>query len=600
MSIANNFPAIAPSLSLDFASVKKLDPRVTFARASGARFYDGVTVAKAEENLLLRSQEFDNTTAWAVIAGVSITANSTTAPDGTSTAETLLGDGTSSIKRVSQSVTPGGPCVFSCFVKKNTNDFVQFYFSGDNTSFANFNVSTGVVGTTGGTVTSSIVDVGNGWYRCIAVNTSTAVTAVAINLVDSSSAGRAQTTTLSTSVFLWGAQLEQRSSVTAYTPTTTQPITNYIPVLQTAANNVARFDHNPVTGESLGLLVEELRTNLLLRSEQFDDAAWTKANSTITANTIVAPDGTLTSDKLIEDTTNNQHRINQTILTVTNQAYTFSVYVKAGETPTFAIQIVATGSSATTSTIGFIITNGVIAWDNSLNGLASAVSVIPAGNGWYRCVVVYTLNGTVTSHQNRIFPRSSNIYTGDGYSGIYIWGAQLEAGEFPTSYIKTEASQVTRSADAASMTGANFSSWYSQGEGTLYAEARGNVPASNEAGIFRINSNTSSNEIRIRYVNNLIAGQIQSASGETFNQAASAVSSVFYKSALTYQTDNSAFCVNAGSVTTDTSVVVPSAVNQAMFGTSSTGTSAFLNGTIRKIAFYPRRLTNAQLQALTS
>jgi hypothetical protein len=64
--------------------------------------------------------------------------------------------------------------------------------------------------------------------------------------------------------------------------------------------------------------------------------------------------------------------------------------------------------------------------------------------------------------------RLMELYTGDGYSGIYIWGAQLEAGAFPTSYIKTEASQVTRSADSASMTGTNFSEWYRQDEGTVY------------------------------------------------------------------------------------------------------------------------------------
>jgi len=176
------------------------------------------------------------------------------------------------------------------------------------------------------------------------------------------------------------------------------------------------------------------RRNLLTYSEQFDNAAWPKSNVTVDASGIAAPDGTLSADMLLENTATSQHYIRQDISTLTNQTYTLSVYVKEGNTTTFAIQIVAIGSSSTTSSIGFSISGGVVI-AGAPTGLVSSVTATSAGNGWYRCALVYTLNGTVTSHQARIFPRgNTGSYTGDGVSGIYVWGAQLETGTTATAY----------------------------------------------------------------------------------------------------------------------------------------------------------------------
>ena len=86
-----------------------------------------------------------------------------------------------------------------------------------------------------------------------------------------------------------------------FTRSTTGSYYNSAGVLSTAAINAPRFDYDPVTLESVGLLIEESRTNLLTYSEQFDNAVWTKSNASITANAIIAPDGTLTADKLVED-----------------------------------------------------------------------------------------------------------------------------------------------------------------------------------------------------------------------------------------------------------------------------------------------------------
>jgi hypothetical protein len=186
---------------------------------------------------------------------------------------------------------------------------------------------------------------------------------------------------------------------------------------------VARFDHNPITDESLGLLIEEQRTNLLLRSEEFDDAYWGKAAVTVAANTVVAPNGALTGDKLVEDTTTAIHRLqlSSVISVVAGTAYTTSIYAKAGERQYINLNFATAFAARAT----FDLVAGTVA--NISLGTAAIVSV---GNDWYRCSVTGTAATTATTSAFIQINNSSSAmdtsYTGDGYSGIYIWGAQLE------------------------------------------------------------------------------------------------------------------------------------------------------------------------------
>ncbi len=348
MSLSVNFPTIRPSLALDFAATRSLDPRITFTRASTATYYDNHTVAKAEENLLLRSQEFDNAS-WTKTE-INVSTDAAVAPDGTSTAEILTDTAVSAIHRAFQA--PGGfvvgqPYTLSVYVKAGTHNFVQLLFSksdgGSHYLSVVFNLSTGAATQTDSSnvsgASSSITAVGNSWYRCTitATATSAAFVVACVNFAPAASGNTIGTqgfityTGTGTTFQIWGAQLEQRSAVTAYTATTTAPITNYIPQLLTAAANVARFEHNPVTRESLGLEIEESRTNLVTYSEQFDNAAWAKSQLTVTPNVLVAPDGTLSADKIVEDTTASvQHRISSASVSLTSgTAYSFSVLVSS-------------------------------------------------------------------------------------------------------------------------------------------------------------------------------------------------------------------------------------------------------------------------------
>jgi hypothetical protein len=587
--------SVRPSLLLDFANTKTLDPRITFTRASTATFYDGKTVAKAEENLFQRSQEFDN--GYWTKTTTTVTANTEAAPDGTTTAETFEHTSTSG-SLISRGVPPpavGFQCVFSVFLKYSTNQWVRFTVGGSNDVW--FDIQNGTVGTQLG-ATGSIVSVGNGWYRCILVRSGVSVGSITIANMD----GDNSSTRTTNATFIWGAQLEIRSSVTAYTVTTTAPITNYIPALQTAASGVARFEHNPITGESLGLEIEEQRTNLFQRSEEFDNAVWTKTDTTISANNVIAPSGALTADKLIASSTSTSfHRLATATSVSAGLTYSFSIFAKAGEYSWLKLRLGNFHAN-------FDLATGVV---GAFGGTGATSAIQSVGNGWYRCTLI---TGAVAASDSAfIYVASDNTsglatgtFAGNGFNGIYIWGAQLEAGAFATSYIPTVASQVTRSADAASMTGTNFSSWYRADEWTLYAEAEnrnGTISGGNNSTIAMLVKGTDSNSsqlIRLIAASSLL--QTFGSNGGAANQwamlSASAISKgAFAKGAVAYKLNDVAFSSGGGAVSTDTSAQI-AALDTFQIGVAVN--AGWLNGSIKKLAFYPARLTNAELVGLST
>jgi hypothetical protein len=272
--MANNFPTIRPSLNMNFAGTGVLPPDVTFTRASSSGgYYDGVTVSKAEENLLLYSQDFSN--AYWTKNTTSVTADSSVAPDGTSTADTLVsGAGVSPAKGAFRLFTIPASSTLSVYAKAGTSS-IGFLTDSAN-RWAVYDLTAGTVLASNNGAASITRDATTGWCRLV-FTPSVAITYFIVGGKDVYASGDPWsngTWTEANNIIIWGAQLEQRSFATAYTPTTTQPITNYIPKLLFAPANVPVFDHNPTTGEALGLSVWEARTNLLQRSQEFDNAYW--------------------------------------------------------------------------------------------------------------------------------------------------------------------------------------------------------------------------------------------------------------------------------------------------------------------------------------
>ena len=202
MAIQSNFPAIKPSLLLDFANTKQLDPRITYTRASTATFYNGVTTAMAEQNLAPRSQELSDTSVWSTQA-ITVTANTSVAPDGTTTADTITASATAATHFLFfgsyPTVAIGIQLGCSVYAKAGTNNFFQLTVLNQANTYANFDLSTGTIGTTGSNVSSvTMTSVGSGWYRCSFVITSTtdaANSALTFLPVASNSVGRIPTWT---------------------------------------------------------------------------------------------------------------------------------------------------------------------------------------------------------------------------------------------------------------------------------------------------------------------------------------------------------------------------------------------------------------------
>ena len=601
MSLSLNYPTIQPSLNLDFANTDRLDPRVTFTRASPGTYYDGVTTAKAEENLLLQSQTFETT--WTQ-GNANVTANSTTAPDGTTTADTLVENTANNFHALTQILTLSGATTVSFYLKANTRSWaaVRTYDVTNGDRFALFDLSTGSLGSTSGGTTSTITSVGNGWYRCTMTYTFTTASGSAGVTIQTGNSYVAYTGNGTGSIFVWGAQLEQRSSATAYTVTTTQPITRYQPVLLTAAANVPRFEHVPTTGESLGLEIEETRTNLIIRSADLAETQWIKYASTVTSNTIIAPDGTLTGDKFVEDTSNAVHAIEQRVIVdMTSTTYTFSFFAKAGEKTSIYAEVAFVVSPFPAFFAVFNLANGTVVTSSARGIAVSAGAAITAvGNGWYRC----SISGYTGGNGNQacgLYYDSGSVYTGNGWNGAFLWGAQLELGAFPTSYIATVATAQTRAADLASMTGTNFSSWYNIAEGTLYASYQVTSNTQLRRILYLGNSVTSATYTNFIAINALsvgtaIFGEIYTETGQAAVNLGTNLVNANNQVALAFKTNDVYGIQNNTTGASDSSCVIPT-VDRMFIGRALDGT--FFNGTIKKIAYYPLRLTNAQLQNLT-
>jgi hypothetical protein len=607
--MANNFPNLLPSLNIDMCNGIYVDPRITFTRA-GTRTYYGREMVKAEENLLLRSQEFDNVTEWGVAAGaVTRTANTTVAPDGTTTADTVAETSTTNGfgLRATVALAANTAYTISCYIKDITVRYVGLSVFGalSNYCYAEFDLTGGVLNRsgalgTGWSVTSTSITLDNeGFYRVVLVvttGTSVSVPRSGVFLSDGVGAiatnGLPSYTGTTNSAAFWGAQLEQRSFATAYTATTTQPITRYQRLLKTAAANEWPREFDPVTGECLGRSVWESRTNLLLRSEEFDNASWTKVNSTISANQIIAPDGVLTADKLVGNSgVHTACGCLQSLAYSAGVNYAFSIYVKAA-----GARYVAIAQAYIDNNIVYLdLQTGTIGTPAGIASNKSA-SIVSIGNGWFRCTLVGA--PTTTGGSFRVYiadALGSLAYTGDGYSGIYIWGAMLESGAFASPYIKTEAAQVTRLADSAVMTGVNFSSWFNPSEGTLFAE--GVSYGGTQAGYAAISDGTTINEISIRIASAVRRSFVVAVTDQANISNGAYLAGDVEKRSISYAFNN----VNAaaqGSIGTQDTVAVLPVVSRLTVGALGGG-AQILNGYSRRLTYYPQALTSANLQAVT-
>ena len=485
-------PTIRPTLDLNFALSKELDPRITFSRASTATYYDGTTTVKAEENCITSSESLQS---WNSL-GTTVTADTTatTDPIGTNTAELLTANTSSTTHLVYQypgSIVPLSPYTVSVHFKQGTSQYANVSLYVGTTSALSWalvavNLSTGVItqtsnGTAMTSVSSSIVSIGNGWYRVSVTGTPTVSTtsdlAIGVGVLNTGTPtvgnyGIVSWTAAGTeTVYAWGAQMEQRAGMTAYTKTTAYPVIKYIPKLQTAAADIARFNHDPVTKESKGLLIEQQKTNIVTYSSDIN--LWASNLATVRANSTIAPDGTLSADLVVGQGTTNSFMLVSTTLALDSYA-TVSFFIKNHNSPQSAsILRIATSAQGVvvnwnTTTPSILDSLGIFQGDAASEKVLN-YGYNDVGNGWYR--VFYTVQVKEANTGLRLYGNQAGTLG----SGAYFWGVQCEVinlmhNNGPTSYIPTSGASATRSPDSAVISGSNFTSWYNPSEGTLFAD----------------------------------------------------------------------------------------------------------------------------------
>jgi hypothetical protein len=460
-------------------------------------------------------------------------------------------------------------------------------------AFVIFNLSSGTIQAIGSNaITGTMTDAGGGWYRCT-VTYSASQSNVYIYMNDMS-------TPASGTIYIQDAQLEAGDIATDYIPTTTA-------VSVGPVANLPRIDY---TGGGCGkLLLEPQRTNLVTYSEQFDNADWTKTNSTITANNTASPDGYTNADKLVEssDVSTTAHQIrSSTSPIVTNQVYTYSIFAKGSGR---GIQLRAGRSDASafaTVNVDYDLTLGVVDSFFQQNAEYVGSSIEDYGNGWYRCILQMKFTDPTNTNmrmQVYTYDESTNSvsYIGDGTSGAYIWGAQVEAGAYATSYIgPTLGSASTRGADACSKTG--ISSLIGQTEGTMFFEISALDLDSSNWRTIGVSDGTTNNMINLYFTGRGIANEmralVRAGAVNYFSEYyVGATITNTIKVAIAYASNDAAFYVNGVQVATGSSVTVPAC--SALLTKEGSGAAPML-GNLNQALLFKTRLSNSELAQLTT
>lgn len=362
-----------------------------------------------------------------------------------------------------------------------------------------------------------------------------------------------------------------------------------------------RIDFDPVTLACKGLLIEEARTNLAGFGRSFDDVSWSKTAVTITPNAAVSVDGTVSMDKLLETATTGNHAVARNISITSGLDYVLSADVLPGGRTKIRLDAMDAAVGAGNFGEFDLATGTAVAFGN-----AAVWMTLDSVSGIYRCSVKLTAILTTTTASFTVFLMIGNnlSYAGDGTSGVYLDFFQVEQGSFPTSRIATPTSAaVTRSADSAVISGAAFSSFWREDEGTIVFNAALLNTVSQTA--LSVSNGTATGEVI--QINTTSAGQLRASFFSGGVQAAAlslgvtAAATVPFSVALSFGDGLYAACGNAGGgvggVLT-ASGVAPN-INQLRFFQSGSGGTT-LNGYVRRLTYYPRRLTGAELQALTS
>jgi hypothetical protein len=605
---------VRPTLLLDFANSKRLGPNVRFSRSSQATYWSG-SFTRGGENI------FENSVGGNLPRARTNFVSSTTGPDGTGSAEIYSPDTQTGTHYItisanafqSASANQRTISVYAKYINTVTHIVMGVYGYNAARAGACFDVQNGTFANYASTLNGatndgySIEDVGNGWRRYAVTitvpsgsqgvgNVTIAFNNAATTTVIPSMTGAASN---ADQIALFGLQIENRDSVSAYIPTTGYKITESIPLMKVAPVNYGRIDHHPDTGICRGLLVEEQRINYIHYSDF--SGGWSEANGgRKVASYAMAPDGTKTATSISKTDGNvgGYVRHGTPISVTSGEPLIFSVFAKAGSFNFVEIGTDAFGNGGAGGT--FDLSNGTV---YSGNGTIENI-----GGGWHRCI----LRGDATSTTVTPFLRAKEFGNSNGeshgYHNILAWGAQLETGsnaKFVTSYIPTTGSAATRTPDYAGVQIQPDSSssgfFFNANKGTFYTEQYFPWDGSNDTStryalslrnisVLVLYKNSNSNAINT-YDNS-------TALSRTVTSPGLAKLAMGYEQGgdknISYNGSTASNAFNGGAWLDNYSEYYGYSANDFMFGNDNNN-----HAWIKKIAYYPEKMTNGQLSALT-
>ena len=366
-------------------------------------------------------------------------------------------------------------------------------------------------------------------------------------------------------------------------------ITN-ISVIEVQQTDIPRLDY---TNGTASILLEGQSTNLITYSQDFSNSYWTKSGASVTSG-FVSPDGTNNAYKLVEDSANSRHFINSAEFLTPGTVYSSSVFVK----PNGRNKIAFRENAQTGNYAAFNLSNGTLIGTNGVSASIESMS-----NGWYRINYQITSGASIVlgfellSDSYTSGDPFSNPYQGNGTSGIYIYGAQVEQQSYATSYIPTSGSTITRAAET--LNNAGNSDLINSTEGVLYAEIKGFVNDALSRPI-SISDGTTSNRINLFFPasQTQVVGRVNSGGVTVADMLYTGINqSLFNKIAVKYKENDFALWINGIEVLTDTSGAAPVGLKELAFDNAA---ATKFQGRCKTVAVFKEALSDTELACLTS
>ena len=568
---------------------------LTFTRNSNATRVDANgLVEKVRTNSLLQSNTFDTT--WTL--GASSILGGQSGYDGTNDAWELIEDTNNNQHYIQQAAASVGvvQCV-SVYAKANTRDWLMINQAGIRRAY--YDLSNGVMGSIDSAVIdATITDIGGGWYRCT-YTAQMGYTAIRIGLTTSDSVN-AYTGNGSSSIYIQDAQLEQGLVATDYIETTTTAMSEFAGVTASSVADVPRLDYSG--GSCPSLLLEPQRTNIIDQSEYI--ASWLNVNITQESNYATSPDGVQNATRVVMDSATGEHSVYESVSVTSGTQYTQSIFLKQGDGSAnwryFQFRFRYGGFGGLYGVV-VDLQEGTIGYDTGLDDFG----IEDYGNGWYRVWITATATTTSSSAGPVVaFNELADAYdvsiVGDTNADVLIYGAQAEAGSYPTSYIPTYGTTVTRLADACSKTG--ISSLIGSDAGTIYLEAAALANDLSERR-FALSDGTTSNVARIGFtsVSNRILAVLYNGSNQCVLTYNGGDITAMNKIAFTWATNDFALFVNGVKRASDVSgsTFAPNTLNALHFNEGD-GSGNEIEGKFDQVILFTSRLSDTELENLTA